>query len=214
MRAFPDRIFVIKCMEEKQVTPGEQAGLLWTWWQDDPLPILSPLLDFAVEEASNQPLLASLMGIAPATIAERFQTGHRPYLARLGTIPAAYGWSASGQAAFGGGLVTFQLPAKNRYLYDFVTLPTWRGLGIYPRLLQAILRKESSTNERFWIIHQASNTASERGISKAGFRVASQVHFLSSGGLGLIALSGEGTRANAGAAVLGLPLIEEVSQQH
>lgn len=194
-------------MKEEQITPGELAGLLWTWWRDDHLPVLSPLLDFAVEEARDQQLLASLMGVSLATIEERLQAGHRAYLARLGTVPAAFGWSACGQARFGGGLVTFQLPPNNRYLYDFVTLPTWRGLGIYPRLLQAILRKESGVNERFWIIHQASNTASEHGIGKAGFHVASRVHFLPSGGLGLVAADEMHERARAGAAVLGLPLL-------
>lgn len=194
-------------MEEKKRTPGEEAGLLWTWWQGDALPVLPPLLDFAVEEARDQALLASLMGVAATTVAERLEAGYRAYLARLGTVPAAYGWSACAQASFGEGLVTFQLPPKNRYLYDFVTLPTWRGLGIYPRLLQAILRKESGADERFWIIHQASNTASERGIDKAGFRVASRVYFLTTGGLGLVAAPDVLERAQAGAAVLGLPLL-------
>lgn len=194
-------------MEEQQTTPGEEAGLLWTWWQGDRLPVLSPLLDFAVEVASDQRLLASLMEAAPEVVAERLQAGHRPYLARLGTIPAAFGWSASGRAGFGGGLVTFQLPEKNRYLYDFVTLPTWRGLGIYPRLLQSIVRKESGTDERFWIIHQSSNTASERGIEKAGFYLVSRVHFLTTGGLALVAVPGMNERARAGAAVLSLPLL-------
>lgn len=69
-----------------------------------------------------------------------------------------------------------------------------------------MLRKESRENERFWIVHQSSNTASERGIRKAGFRVASKVHFLDSGKLCLVADSIENERAKAGAALLGLAL--------
>jgi hypothetical protein len=198
-------------MQQNQEAPrvGEQAGLLWTWWQGDPLPTLSPLLDFAVKEAQDKELLASLMNISPTEIIELLQEGHRPYLARLGSVPVAYGWSASGRATFGGGRIIFQVPAGNHYLYNFVTLPAWRGLGIYPRLLQAILRHESSLNKRYWINHQSSNTASEKGISKAGFRLASKVYFLDTGKLCLIAGSDESERAEVGAALLGLELLQE-----
>src|SRR5262249_35635739 len=45
----------------------------------------------------------------------------------------------------------------------------WRGLGIYPRLLQAILAREAGEAQRFWIGHVRENRASGRGIVKAGF---------------------------------------------
>ena len=135
--------------------------------------------------------------------------GHHPYIARIETLPVAVGWSAIGEATFGEGRVTFSIPPQNRYLYYFVTLPAFRGRGIYPHLLQHILRSESKANERFWIIHQLENTASQRGIQKAGFRIASQVHFLNTKQLGLVSPPGENERARAGAALLGLPLIEK-----
>jgi GNAT superfamily N-acetyltransferase len=192
---------------QQQLTPGELAGFLWSWWQGDALPALPPLANFTVGEASDQELLANIMEVSPTTIDCRIEAGHYPYLARLGGALAAFGWSSSGQAGFGGGLVTFQVPPKNRYLYDFVTLPTWRGLGIYPHLLQAILRHEGNEHERFWIVHQARNHASERGINKAGFHKTCQVHFLTSETLGLVAAPGESARARVGAALLDLPLI-------
>jgi hypothetical protein len=96
----------------------------------------------------------------------------------------------------------------NRYLHYFITLSEWRGQGIYPRLLQYILRHESDENERFWIIHQLSNVASERGIRKAGFCIASKVYFLDTGKLGLVPPPEEIERAYAGATLLGLPLIK------
>ena len=201
-------------MQHEQAAPtvGPQAGLLWTWWQGDPLPTLPPLLDFMVEETRDTELLAKLANTSPTEVAVLLQAGQRPYLARMGTFPVAYGWSVAGCAAFGGGRVTFQVPARNRYLESFVTLPTWRGLGIYPRLLQAMLRKENQENERFWIVHQSSNTASERGISKAGFRVASKVYFLNNGKLGLVADSAANERVVVGAALLGLEIITTSDQ--
>lgn len=192
--------------EQEASRVGEQAGLLWTWWQGDPLPPLPPLLDFMVEETKDVELLAKLMETSLTEIGASLQEGQRPYLARLGSAPAAFGWSVSGRAAFGGKRVIFQVPARNRYLENFVTLPAWRGLGIYPRLLQAILRKESQDNERFWIVHQSINIASERGIRKAGFRVASKIQFLDSGQLCLVADDATNERAEAGAALLGLTL--------
>lgn len=185
----------------------EQAGLLWTWWQGDALPALAPLPGLAVVAATDTEALANLMEIPAAHVLELMQRERRPYLALLGTHTVAYGWSASGQASFGGGLVTFQLPARNRYLYDFVTLPAWRGLGAYPRLLQAILSQESQEHERFWIIHQSSNVASERGIRKAGFTLASSVYFQHDGSLALVPSAGAIERARAGAVLLGLPLM-------
>lgn len=189
---------------------GEQAGLLWTWWEGDALPPLAPLPDFTLTSSVDEDISAIALEISDAEKQELIQRGHHPYLARLGTQTVAYGWSASGQARFGGGLVTFQVPARNRYLYDFVTLPAWRGQGIYPRLLQAILRRESRAYERFWIIHQSTNIASERGIGKAGFTVACKVYFQHDKDLALVPAAGASERARAGAALLGLPLIEDV----
>lgn len=187
---------------------GNRAGLLWTWWKGDALPVLPPLPDFSVERAANVEELAFLMEAPQDEVLRLIQAGHEPYLARMDIHSVAVGWSATGKAAFGGGLVTFQVPPQNRYLYYFITLPAWRGYGIYPRLLQYILRHECATNERFWIIHQATNLASQRGIEKAGFQLASAVHFLDTEHLGLLTTKANKERALAGATLFGLPLIE------
>jgi hypothetical protein len=72
----------------------------------------------------------------------------------------AYGWVADAGAAIGELDVAFRLEANDRYLWDFVTLPAWRGRGVYPHLLQAILRAEEGG--RFWIINAPENVASAR----------------------------------------------------
>lgn len=185
--------------------PCEQAGLLWAWWKGDPLPELAPLPSLRITATENIHMLATLMGIVDDEVATVIREGHSGYIAYMSNIPAAYGWSATNRANFGEGRVNFRVPANQRYLYNFVTLPKWRGLGIYPRLLQSILATESRDNERFWIVHQLANTASQRGIARAGFQLASSVYFTENDSLMLVA-EPENQRAQAGAELFGLPI--------
>jgi GNAT superfamily N-acetyltransferase len=150
-------------------------------------------------------VLSNLSGLDADQIQARISSAHRPYLAWIDSEPVAYGWSAAGQTRFGSPPVAFDVPPGNRYLMDFATLPAWRGRGIYPYLLQSVLAREAA--DRFWILHHRDNVASARGIGKAGFRMAAQIHFLDRGGLGLIAAESPG-RALAGAKLLGLPIGE------
>jgi ribosomal protein S18 acetylase RimI-like enzyme len=183
---------------------GKPMWLLWSWWRGDALPICSVVSGLTVEESKHVELLSQLMGVPEAALSEQLWLGHRAYLARLRTLPVAVGWSATGEVALLGGRVTLHVPPHHRYLYGFVTHPNWRGRGIYPHLLQAILRIEEQ--EYFWIIHLLENTSSQRGIHKAGFRVAGRFSFFSTGGLGLVPPPGDSERAQVAAHLLGLPL--------
>jgi len=186
---------------------GKPMWLLWSWCRGDALPICERVSGLTVEASKDALLLSHLMGIPSAALREQLWLGHRAYLARLRTLPVAVGWSATGEVALLGGRVTLHVPPNNRYLYGFVTHPDWRGRGIYPHLLQAILRTEEQ--EYFWIIHLLENTPSERGIHKAGFRGAGRLSFLPTGGLGLIPPPGDSERAQVAEHLLGLPLIGE-----
>jgi GNAT superfamily N-acetyltransferase len=183
---------------------GKPMWLLWSWWRGDALPVCSVVSGLTVEESKHVELLSHLMGIPSAALREQLWLGHRAYLARLGTLPVAVGWSATGEVAVLGGRVTLHVPPHHRYLYGFVTHPDWRGRGIYPHLLQAILRTEEQ--EHFWIMHLRENTSSQRGIHKAGFRVAGRFSFFSTGGLSLVPPPGDSERAQVAAHLLGLPL--------
>lgn len=185
----------------------EPLWLLWGWCRGDALPICSGVSGLTIEESKHVELLSSLMGLPEAAMREQLCSGHRAYLARLGTLPVAVGWSATGEVTLLGGRVTLHVPVNNRYLCGFVTYPDWRGRGIYPLLLQAILRTEEQ--EYFWIIHLLENTSSQRGIDKAGFRVAGRLSFLHTGGLALIPPPGDRERAHVAERLLGLPLIGE-----
>lgn len=153
---------------------------MYAWWRGDPLPHLPVLDGFAVEQTSRSQLLAELSGGGVVEMQTRLDRGHRPYVARLNGQAAAWGWSATREASIGELGIAFPIPPGNRYLWDFVTLPAWRGRGLYPRLLQAILFGDVDA-ERFWIGHDHENVASARGVLKAGFHPISAIGLSSTG---------------------------------
>jgi GNAT superfamily N-acetyltransferase len=159
--------------------------------------------------APDDAALAQLNRLTLAEVQARRQAGHRPYVGFFHGTPVAYGWVATREASIGELGLTFELPPANRYLWDFATLPTWQGRGIYPHLLRAILEQESCSAERFWIIHAPENLPSGAGMHKAGLLPIGQLSFRLDGGVGLAPL-GTLERAQAGASLLGVPLVETV----
>jgi GNAT superfamily N-acetyltransferase len=152
---------------------------LSTWWHGDALPHLATLPDLAVHVETDVTRLADLTDLEPGEVAARLVAGNRPYVATIDGQPAAYGWVATIAATIGELELDFDVPATDRYLWDFVTLRQYRGRGIYPRLLQAIIQAEAPSAGRFWIIHAPENAASGTGIRKAGFTPVSALSFTS-----------------------------------
>jgi GNAT superfamily N-acetyltransferase len=150
--------------------------------------------------------LAALNWVAFAEVRRRVETGNRPYVAYAEGQPVAYGWVATGEAEFANRLCEFEVPPGNLYLWDFATVPAWRGRGVYPRLLQAILTAEAAGTERFWILHAWENEASKRGIARAGFQAAAAIYSLPDSSLAIAPFEAS-DRAEACAALLGLPLV-------
>ncbi|GER89609.1 hypothetical protein KDW_37710 [Dictyobacter vulcani] len=192
--------------KEEIYRAGRKTAYVWTWWNGDALPELSDVEDWHVESSEDIPFVAKLSNIPVTSVEERYQQGHRPYLAYINQHLVAYGWSAVRNAAFGSPNVNFYVAGRNLYLYHFVTLLPWRGHGYYPRLLQEIIQRTNHDYERFWIIHQISNQASHKGIATAGFTLAASVAHLDHPGLGLIAGADE-ARTQAAVQLLGLPLV-------
>jgi GNAT superfamily N-acetyltransferase len=176
-----------------------------TWWRGDPLPNLSPLPSFSVHRSTDAQLIAQLTNLSLQTIATRFQAGKRLYLAFMSDMPVAYGWVGTREGRISDLQWTFALPARNCYLHGFLTLPEWRGRGIYPHLLQSIIGQEPSF-DRFWIGYLPDNTASGRGISKAGFHVVSDLVVTGSRACGLT-LFESSERALASVDVFHLPVV-------
>lgn len=105
----------------------------------------------------------------------RLANDNKAFVAYYKGTPAAFGWMAMGKARIGELGHEFILPLGHRYLWNFRTLEEFRGLGIYPRLLQFIVAQESYKANCFWIMHAPENTSSEKGILKTGFRFAGHV---------------------------------------
>ena len=149
------------------------------------LPLLPPL---TVRTESDAARMGALQGREISEMERRFDNGHRAYVADVDGVPAAWGWVATRTAEIGELGATFTIPAGERYLWNFVTLPARRGVGIYPRLLQAIVDAESNEAERFWIAYAPENHASGAGMAKAGFVTLAEMSFDAAGRAALRAI--------------------------
>jgi GNAT superfamily N-acetyltransferase len=145
--------------------------------RDDRISQLTPLPSLAVRREVDAEVMAVLQGKSEAVMTRRFDAGHRAYVALWDGEPAAWGWVATRSAEIGELSSTFTIPSGVRYLWNFVTSKGHRGKGIYPRLLDAIVRAESREAARFWIAYAPENRASGSGIRKAGFTTMAELSF-------------------------------------
>lgn len=179
---------------------------LGTWWRDDTLPILPPLQSFSAHISTDTALIAKMNDISVQEVDARMQNGNHAYVAFIGETPVAYGWVATQHAGVREIQLSFTLPPHNSYLWDFQTLPEWRGRGIYPHFLQAILRQEMDKVERFWILYKPGEIAAEKSIRKAGFHFLGEL-VLTEGHVSGITLFNNSERAHIGATILNLPVV-------
>jgi ribosomal protein S18 acetylase RimI-like enzyme len=149
--------------------------------RSDPTPALPSLAGLEIRRVHDAGFIAALQQRTALDLQARLDAGHRAYVAFLNGAPAAFGWSATRSAEIGELRSSFRLPAREHYLWNFVTRPAFRGLGVYPRLVDAIVRAESSEAERFWIAYAPENHASGSGIRKAGFTNLAELSFDSEG---------------------------------
>lgn len=169
----------------------------------DPMPSMAPLPGLVVRREEHASAMAVLQGRPESEIARRLDAGHRAYVAWRDGEPAAWGWVATRTADIGELGASFDVAEGQRYLWNFVTLAAHRGQGIYPRLLDAIVRAESREAERFWIAYAPENHASGAGIRKAGFVALAELSFDAAGRAALRSLAPGGARIAS--RVLGLP---------
>jgi GNAT superfamily N-acetyltransferase len=170
------------------------------------VPELPTIPGLVVRRELDARAMAAVQGRTTADMMDRFAAGHRAYVAYLEGEPAAFGWVATRVASIGELGTTFEIPSGARYLWNFVTLPAHRGKGIYPRLLDAIVRAESREADRFWIAHAPENQASGAGIRKAGFVTVAALSFDSARRPAMLIL-GESEASDV--PVLGLPRVTE-----
>jgi len=187
---------------------GDFVGPWYAWWPGDPLPALPGFPGFAAAPVTDDAAFAALSGLSAAAIAARRANGDRPYLATVDGMGVGWGWSATRHLSIGELGIARALPPTDRYLWAFETRPDWRGRGIYPLLLQAILRHEEREGARSWIGHDPGNAASARGIVKAGFGRVGAIHRAADGGY-LLVPDGPLDRARLGAPLLGARVLTE-----
>ncbi|HEY4386701.1 MAG TPA: GNAT family N-acetyltransferase [Ktedonobacteraceae bacterium] len=178
-----------------------------TWWRGDPLPALPPLSAFSAHITTDTALIARVTHLTRQAINRRIREGNQPYIAFVEQTPVAYGWIATREGGITELQFSFSVSKRNAYLWDFLTLPQWRGQGIYPRLLQTIVCQEQLI-DRFWIGYVPGNTASARGIHKAGFRVVSDL-VISGNRIAGLALLDDSERARISAKFFQLPIVPE-----
>jgi GNAT superfamily N-acetyltransferase len=167
------------------------------------MPTFSASTDIVIAAEVADEALMALLSCDRAELAAWRRAGNHPYIATIAGEPVACGWSAWTQLEIGELGIDRLLPAGDRYLWGFITAERWRGRGIYPRLLAAIVRREGG-RQRYWIGHEPGNRSSGRGIVKAGFARVGKIYRDPAGEYALEVLPGVNTeRAMVGASVLG-----------
>ncbi len=143
----------------------------------DPVAAPTSLAGLTFRREARAEAMARLQKRTPEEMSRRFDAGHRAYVAEMNGVLSAWGWVATRSAQIGELNLSFSIDEGDRYLWNFVTLAEYRGLGIYPRLLDAIIAAESYEAERFWVAYAPENHASGIGIRKAGFDAVSELSF-------------------------------------
>jgi len=184
--------------------------MIATRHRTDSPPALARPAGFAVRREHRVQVMAALRERPEFNIGRRLLDDHRAYVASIDGIDVAWGWVATATAVISELQSSFDIPKHQRYLWNFVTLSSYRGLGIYPRLLDETVRIESREADRFWVAYAPENHASGAGIHKAGFQTVAQISFDRHGRPALRMLLDDAANP---ACMLGLPNLEEALAQ-
>jgi ribosomal protein S18 acetylase RimI-like enzyme len=108
----------------------------------------------------------------------RLERGEQFWTAQRDTRIVSYCW-ATGEPVEIGEIRRVMSPRGDEvYLYDAFTFPEYRGYNLYPALLQRILDHSREYGlRRALIFVLGDNTASIRGVQKAGFREFQRVTY-------------------------------------
>ena len=182
---------------------------LATWWRGDSVPSLSLLPGFRVEASRDAHLIADITRLAPDEVDQRMHTGHQPYLAFVEQTPVGYGWMATAGSLDRRTRLQLCVACDRSLFMGLCHAPGVARLRPVPTALAAHSDAAMSTVERVWIINAPENSPSGAGMTKAGLLPIGQLSFRGDGGVGLAPFDSL-ERAQAGAALLGIPLIESV----
>lgn len=112
-------------------------------------------------------------------VLQRMAREARAWAGWAGGSIACYGWVSAGseRGTYVGELErAIRLPPGEAYVWDCLTLPAYRRLGLYTSLLTQIARAMHAEGfGRLWIGSSLGNRPSIRGFERAGFRPILQV---------------------------------------
>jgi ribosomal protein S18 acetylase RimI-like enzyme len=153
-----------------------ERGTLWSIDAAEAARSLAPRTAVVFRAAGTDAAepLAAAMGLPSAADATRRFTGRRCcYAAWDGERIAAYGWASRGYECVGELERAFHMAPDEAYIWDCVTLPEYRGRGLYSALLAYMLAELRDTGaRRTWIGASLDNQPSIKGFINAGFRPA------------------------------------------
>ncbi|HEV2236228.1 MAG TPA: GNAT family N-acetyltransferase [Ktedonobacterales bacterium] len=163
-----------------------ERGTLWALELADAPVAVAPrvLADFGEARPADASALAAALGPdGEGELRRRRAAGSRCFVARVAGTLAAWGWVSFGVEAIGELERSLHMRPGEAYCWDCVTLPAYRGRGLYTALLghlAATLRGAGAM--RLWIGASRANRPSVRGFAAAGFRPAVNLTYLRLGG--------------------------------
>jgi ribosomal protein S18 acetylase RimI-like enzyme len=175
-----------------------ERGTLWERkLTGEPAPRVAPAVPVRWEEAgppsggalAAAQALASAMSLSdPVPVLRRLRSGARAFAAWVDGSIACFGWVSSGSERIGELERHIRLPAGEAYVWDCLTLPAYRRLGLYTSLLTHIGRTlQAEGFRRLWIGSALANQPSIRGFEAAGFRPVLRVVYVRVGTFSLFA---------------------------
>lgn len=110
-------------------------------------------------------------------VAKRLAHGDEFFGWMVGDRIVSFGWATSRDRAIHG-MPLKEMPGR-MFLYNFYTDATARGRGFYPNLLSVIRQQLGREGVREFIMDvESRNTASLRGVARAGFAAVAHAQFL------------------------------------
>ncbi len=152
---------------------GPRTCFLGTMGLDPPpaFPVLPAGLRVAPFKAPDLQALGP-EAMDPAMTEHRLVCGDRPWGLWRGRDLLCYGWTSTQPTS----ILTMSMVVpgpREAYFYGFYTPPRHRGHGYYPLLLRHISAQLGQEgHRRAWIAVFAENSASWKGVLKAGFQKA------------------------------------------
>ena len=151
-----------------------EYGTFWVWDIDNDLPPRCPArVDVTFQEAALADVddLKVAMGLpAAAPIQQRLQSKRRCFVLKSDNQIVTYGWVTLGPEHVGELERDFRMPARDAYVWDCGTVPTWRGQRCYSAFLNYLIYQLYREGiPRIWIGSSRQNQPSIRGFINAGF---------------------------------------------